>query len=232
MKKYIKIIVIASLIIIAAAIIIGVFVNRRGIDLPENSNTISAKGITFENMGENFIFSSDKRKKLEKKFGNDVLESWTPLLFDDFSQDFLKKHLEEIFKISKKLENTDLKEKSGKNSIKIKYPYVQKNTAIFKEIHLSFSGLTKNPLIFKISSYEYENLIKSLYEKFSDPQKITFDGKEYFFWKKDNSVMIAEIKKDRFNKPYLSIVIYYLENLINFFNSTDIKNEKSIENIF
>lgn len=149
MKKYIKIIVIASLIIIAAAIIIGVFVNRRGIDLPENSNTISAKGITFENMGENFLFSSDKRKKLEKKFGNDVLESWTPLLFDDFSQDFLKNHLKEIFKISKKLENPDLKEKSGKNSIKIKYPYVQKNTAIFKEIYLSFSGLTKNPWFLK-----------------------------------------------------------------------------------
>lgn len=44
--------------------------------------------------------------------------------------------------------------------------------------------------------------------------------------------MIAEIKKDRFNKPYLSIVIYYLENLINFFDSTEIKNEKNIENIF
>jgi len=236
MEKKTKIITICSAaiaVVAVAAFIILIFINKHGINLPANSpESNSINGISFESMGENFILSSNKRKRLKNKFGNDVLESWSPVIFDEFSENFFKIYLEDIFKISKKLKDIELKEKSGKNSIKIKYPYVQKNTKIFKEIHLTFSNLTKTPLIFKISSYEHESFLNNLNKKFSNPETINFNDTDYFFWKKDNSVMISQIKNDRYDKPYLAIVIYYTENIKNFFTSINNGNHKNIENPF
>jgi len=232
MNQNTKIIIISAVVISVAAIIIAIFMNKSEVVLPEKTENNSIKGITFENIGENSLLSSGKRKELEKKFGNDVLESWTPINFEDFSQDFLKEYLSDIFNISKTLENPDLKERSGKNSIKIKYPYAQKNTNIFKDIHLTFSGFTKQPLIFRISGYEHENILKNLTEKFSEPEKIIFQDNIYYLWKKDNSIMISQVHLDRFNKSYLSIVIYYTENIKNFFAETNSGNQKNIENIF
>lgn len=232
MNQNTKIIIISVLVISAAAVIISVFMNKPEVVLPEKAQNNLIKGITFENIGENSLFSSVKRKELEKKFGNDVLESWTPINFEDFPQDFLKEYLSDIFNISKELENPVLKEKSGKGSIKIKYPYAQKNTDIFKDIHLTFSAFTKKPLLFRISGYENENILKNLTEKFSEPEKINFQNNIYYLWKKDNSKMISQVRLDRFNKPYLFIVIYYVENIKNFFAETNTEKQKNIENIF
>jgi hypothetical protein len=72
----------------------------------------------------------------------------------------------------------------------------------------------------------------SLVKKFGDPKKINYSDKNYFSWEKDNSVMIAEIRQDRFTNPYLFIIIYYTENINKFFSSINADQSKNIENIF
>ncbi|MGE4518757.1 MAG: hypothetical protein AB7E04_04545 [Desulfobacteraceae bacterium] len=232
MKKNVKIIILSAAAASLASIIIFFFMNRPELNLPEQTDVNNQKGLTFENMGENFTFSSEKRKELEKKFGNDVLESWSPISFEDFSPEFLNEFLAEIHVFSKQLQDRELREKTGRNSIKIKYPYAQRTTKVYKDVHLIFSGLTKMPLIFRISAYEHESFLASLEKKFSKPRVINYQDKIYYFWEKDNSVMIGEIKQDRYTKPYLSIVIYYKENIKNFFSSTIDSEPDSAENIF
>jgi hypothetical protein len=232
MKKNLKIAILIVSVLIAAAAVIFIFMNRSDLKLPDKNELNSQKGITFENMGENFSFSSQKRQILEKKFGNDVLESWSPINFDDFPLDFLNEFLPDIYNFSQKLQNRDFREKSGKSSIKIKYPYAKRATEVFKDISLIFSGFTKNPLVFRISSYNHESLMDSLVKKFGGPKKINYNDKNYFFWQKDNSVMIAEIRQDRFTNPYLFITIYYTENINKFFSSINADQSKNIENIF
>ncbi|MDY0131911.1 MAG: hypothetical protein RBR53_04505 [Desulforegulaceae bacterium] len=232
MDKNIKIIIISAVILVVAGVIIFIFMNRPELTLPEKANSDAQLGITFENMGEDFVFSSYKKNELEKKYGNGVLEAWTPINFDDFSKEFLNKFLPDIYFVSQKLEDPKLREKVGKNSIKIKYPYSQRNTKIIKDIHFTFSGFTKTPLLFRVSGYDHKNFLKSLNKNFSEPKSIVFKDNNYYFWEKDNSIMIGEIKQDRLTNPYLSLVIYYTENIKDFFNSVEVSSSKGIEDFF
>jgi hypothetical protein len=216
----------AVIVLIILAVIIAVFMNRPKVSLEKNDTQTELKGITFEGIGENSVLSRSKKDHLRNKFGNDVTESWSPISFNSFPKSFLATHFPEIEKLANMLDSEQIRKKSGENSIKIKYPYADKNSDTFHEIILIFSNYTKEPLKFHLKAYKPEELLKNLEDKFSSPLEIKHQQEKYFIWEKDNSFLAASVKKDRFGKPYIDITIFYIKNLNGFFSKLTPPGEK------
>ena len=217
MKNKIKFILLGSIAVVALLIMI-VFMNRPRIDIPETSEKIIPGGIFFAEIGENSVLSREKLKSLRDKFGNNVIESWSPLKINDFPESFYKKFFPDFLEYSTALESREIKEKSGKNSIKIKYPYVEKNSDLYNEIDLTFSGFQKKPMIFRIKGKKISEITENLNKRFSSPETVSLNNKKYNIWKKENSILISTIEKDRFETPYIQITIFYISNLKTFFS--------------
>ncbi|MGM0418838.1 MAG: hypothetical protein ACQEQS_08965 [Thermodesulfobacteriota bacterium] len=207
----------AVIVFIILVVIIAIFMNRPKVELAKNDTRSELKGIIFEGIGEDSVLSRSKKDYLRDKFGNDVSESWSPISFNSFPQSFYTLYFPEIAKLSKMLGSEDIRKKSGENSIKFKYPYVDKNSDTFHEISLIFSNFTKKPLKFNLKAYEPEKIIKNLEDKFSKSREINHQKEKYFVWEKDNSFLVSSIKKDRYGKPYIDITIFYVKNLNSFF---------------
>jgi hypothetical protein len=231
MENKTKNLILASILIIFFTII-AVFINRPRVEIPEAEKVISQKGILFAGIGEESLLNQKLINELEEKFGNDVLESWSPIVFNDFPENFYNKFYPEISKLKKNLESKALQETSGENSIKIRYPYSYKKSEYFREIELTFSGLNKKPIIFRIKGYTHIDIIKDLNSKFGIPKKITENKINYKIWEKDNSVLIGVLKKDRVNETYLEITIYYMKNINAFFSEISSPDEEKKEKIF
>lgn len=229
-NKFKKIILISIPII--AVTIISIFINRPRVKIPEVQKSMSKKGIVFADISEESLLNQSLINRLEENFGNDVLESWSPIVFNDFTDNFYNRFYPKLSKFKKSLESKSLKEASGEKSIKIRYPYSYKKSRYFREIELTFSGFNKRPMIFRIKGYNPKEIIENLNTRFKEPKEIKVDNIDYKVWKKDTSVLIGILKKDRINEAYLEITIYYLKNINDFFSQIYKLDKEEKEMIF
>ena len=175
----------------------------------------SQEGFTFFDLGVDSELADNMRGELRDKLGSDAIERRSPLDLTINYQGFIQQYFKELDQLNKRL-NFPPGERVEHNIIKLMYRYAQRKKVPFKYVELVFSGYTKKPLLFKISSKKEGSLIiETIREKHGEPKTINWEQKEArsLYWEKDKSILVISISKDRYGDPEYHTVIYFTPNI-------------------
>jgi hypothetical protein len=177
------------------------------------------EGITFLNIGENTVFSSEIRNQLREKLGPDAVENRNTLDLTLNYKGFLETYFPKLYELNKKL-NSPVGERVEHNTIKLTYRYSRSRNVPFEYVELIFSNITQKPLYFFIKfRKDGADIIDAVTQKYGKPKTIQWDKKrgKSLCWEMNRSVLILSITNDRYDRPEYCIRIYYvpsLENLV------------------
>ena len=175
----------------------------------------SQEGFTFFDLGFYSELTNNIRGELRNKLGSDAIERRSPLDLTINYKGFIRQYFKELDPLNQRL-NFPLGERVEHNIIKLMYRYAQRKQVPFKYVELVFSGYTKKPLLFKISSKKEGSLIiDTIRAKHGEPKTINWEQEEgrSLYWEKDKSILIISILKDRYGDPEYHTVIYFTPNI-------------------
>jgi len=200
-------------------IIVAVIIFAGNDDTTVNSKSApvlkSQEGFTFFDLGIDSYLTDNIRDELRDKLGSDAIERRSPLDLTINYKGFIQQHFKELDQLNKRL-NFPPGERVEHNMIKLRYRYAQRKKVPFKYIELLFSGYTKKPLLFKISSKkEGSFIIDTIRAKHGEPKTINWEQEEgrSLYWEKDKSILVISISKDRYGDPEYHTVIYFTPNI-------------------
>jgi len=211
-KKRIFIIIIVS---VSIGILLLFFLNTPRVKLSETDKTKPLKGIIFLGIGENSKLNKAILKNSERLLGNAVMEAWNPFKPEPFP--VLQTEDKKFFLTYRtNLKNKKFAEIAGENSIRVKFPYAEKYRPQYKNIILTFSNISKKPLKFRIDLFSPDTVIKELNSKYGKYEKQKANSTSFLIWEKDSSILMAEKKITKYQQKYITMYIYYIENIKNF----------------
>ena len=180
-----------------------------------NSAGIQSDTFTFFDVGGATKYTTDIRKELKKKLGNDAIANRSIIDLEINYPGFLSRYFPQLHKLNSRL-NSPAGERVEHRVVKLMYRYAKKLNVPFDYTELIFSEYSKTPLIFRIDMYKDETeILGALEEKYGQPEIINWEknGGKSFFWRKNMEALIVSLVPDQFGNPQYQIVIYFAENI-------------------
>lgn len=209
----------AGIFFVLGIIVAVVIIFAGNDDTTGNSKSVPVlkrqEGFTFFDLGVDSELTDNIRDELRVKLGSDAVEKWTTLDLGVNYKGFLQNYFKTLDQLNQRL-NSPPGERVEHNIAKLVYRYAQRKKVPFKYVELVFSGYTKKPLLFKISSKKEGSLIiETIRAKHGEPKTINWEQGEgkSLYWEKKESFLIISISKDRYGDPEYHTVIYFTPNL-------------------
>lgn len=181
---------------------------------PSDDSRSQTDGITFFDVGAGTVFSDALRDRLRKSLGPDAIEYRSTIDLEINAKDFLQRHFPGIYQLNQRL-NTPAGERVEHDTVKLIYRYAIKENLPFRYVELVFSNVSGKPLFIQVRSRDLSDIIRTLEEKYGNPQAIDLPAEEgrFFFWGDHQDVLLVSIIPTwRGDKEY-RLVIYYVDNL-------------------
>jgi hypothetical protein len=205
--------------LVVLAVLIGLFAGGKQQTVTSTIGSVqnTTEGFTFFDLGAESRLTDSVQDRLQEKLGSDAVAKKTLLNLTINYKGFLLEYFKELYELNKRL-NFPSGERVEHNIVKLMYRHAQKKKVPFEYVELIFSDYTQKPLMFKISSpKEGAFVVETIKQKYGQPQVIDWKWNQEkgrsLYWKKNKSVLILTVGRDRYGDPEYHTVIYYVENI-------------------
>ena len=231
LRKTVFIVSAAILLLILLVIIVMVRnKNENGVSR-EQASHVNSEGFTFFDIGNNSVYNSSIRNRLEENLGTSVLETRGLIDLTFKYEGFFEKNFPQLYNLHQQL-NDARGARVEHNIIRLTFRYAQRQNSPFYYVELIFSDWSKNPLFFRIKSKKEGAAIvatlKTKYGKASQAASSSSD-ETILEWKKKKDHLVILATKDRFGDPEYHIMIYFVDNIENLISTEREQNIQSLE---